>query len=94
MALVCDGFISTAAAAVAVRIAPAVKAYLVAGHCSEEPGHRVLLEAIGIRPLLQLGMRLGEGMGAVLAIPLIRSALALYAEMATFDTAGVSEATV
>jgi nicotinate-nucleotide--dimethylbenzimidazole phosphoribosyltransferase len=93
IAAVCDGFISAAAAAVAVRIAPEVKGYLLAGHRSEEPGHAVLLGEMGLRPLLDLGMRLGEGTGAVLAIPLIEAALALYREMATFDSAHVSGAT-
>jgi nicotinate-nucleotide--dimethylbenzimidazole phosphoribosyltransferase len=90
--IVCDGFISTAAAAVAYAIAPAVKDYLLAGHCSEEPGHRYLLRTIGITPLLRLNMRLGEATGAVLAMPLIESALRLYTEMATFSSAGVSGA--
>lgn len=91
-AIVCDGFISTSAAAVAYTIAPQIKDYLFAGHCSEEPGHRHLLGYLGVRPILNLGMRLGEGTGAVLAMPIIESALRLYAEMATFASAGVSEA--
>ncbi|HZP06430.1 MAG TPA: nicotinate-nucleotide--dimethylbenzimidazole phosphoribosyltransferase [Terracidiphilus sp.] len=90
IAIVCDGFISTAAAAVAYAIAPNVKDYLFAGHCSEEPGHRYLLHFIGIRPVLNLGMRLGEGTGAVLAMPVIESAVCLFTEMATFSSAGVS----
>lgn len=91
-AILCDGFISTSAAALAYAIAPQVKGYLIAGHCSEEPGHRHLLRYIGIPAILNLGMRLGEGTGAVLAMPLIESALRLYNEMATFASAGVSEA--
>ena len=90
--VVCDGFISTAAAAISCALAPHVKEYLIAGHCSEEPGHRILLRHIGILPLLRLNMRLGEGTGAALAIPIIESALRLYSEMATFASAGVSGA--
>ena len=92
VAVVVDGFISTAAAAVAFAIAPRVRGYLLAGHQSEEPGHRVLLEYIGLKPILNLKMRLGEGTGAVLAMPIIESAMCLYNEMATFASAGVSEA--
>lgn len=90
--VVADGFISTAAAAIAFAIAPQVRSYLFAGHQSEEPGHRVLLEYIGLRPILSLNMRLGEGTGAVLAMPIIESAMLLYNEMATFASAGISEA--
>lgn len=93
MIVVCDGFISTAAAALAVAIRPNVRDYLIAGHCSEEPGHRFLLRRLELRPLLRLNMRLGEGMGAVMAFPIIESALHLYFEMATFESAGVSGAT-
>lgn len=93
IAVVMDGFISTAAAAIAYALEPKVKEYLFAGHCSAEPGHRVLLDYIGLEPLLSLRMRLGEGTGAVLAMPLIESALHLYSEMATFDAAGVSTST-
>jgi nicotinate-nucleotide--dimethylbenzimidazole phosphoribosyltransferase len=92
IAVVVDGFISTAAAAVAFAIEPKVRSYLFAGHESEEPGHRVLLEYIGLRPILSLNMRLGEGTGAVLAMPIIESAMCLYNQMATFASAGVSEA--
>jgi nicotinate-nucleotide--dimethylbenzimidazole phosphoribosyltransferase len=90
--VICDGFISTAAATVACALAPHLKGYLIAGHCSEEPGHRFLLRHIGIAPLLRLNMRLGEGTGAVLAIPIVESALRLYSEMATFASAAVSGA--
>lgn len=92
IAIVVDGFISTAAAAIAYALEPKVKEYLIAGHCSAEPGHRFLLDYIGIEPMLSLQMRLGEGTGAVLAMPVIESALHLYYEMATFDSAGVSTA--
>jgi len=92
IAVVADGFISTAAAAIAFAMEPRVRGYLFAGHQSEEPGHRVLLEYIGLKPILSLNMRLGEGTGAVLAMPIIESAMCLYNEMATFASAGVSEA--
>jgi nicotinate-nucleotide--dimethylbenzimidazole phosphoribosyltransferase len=92
LAIVCDGFIATAAAAVAVGMVPEVAGSLIAGHRSEEPGHAVLLEHLALRAVLDLGMRLGEGTGAVLAMPVIASAMALYGQMATFEAAGVSEA--
>jgi nicotinate-nucleotide--dimethylbenzimidazole phosphoribosyltransferase len=90
--VVADGFISTAAAALAAAIEPNVLGYLVAGHRSEEPGHRLLLDHLRLTPVLDLGMRLGEGTGAVLAMPVLESALSLYHGMATFASAGVSEA--
>jgi nicotinate-nucleotide--dimethylbenzimidazole phosphoribosyltransferase len=93
MVVVVDGFISTAAAAVAAGMAPNVAGFLIAGHRSEEPGHQLLLEHLQLTPLLSLGMRLGEGTGAMLAIPIIESAIRLYCEMATFASAGVSGAT-
>jgi nicotinate-nucleotide--dimethylbenzimidazole phosphoribosyltransferase len=92
IAVIADGFISTSAAALAYAITPIVKEYLFAGHCSEEPGHRFLHEYIGLEPILSLDMRLGEGTGAVLAMPIIEAALRLYEEMATFSSAGVSVA--
>jgi nicotinate-nucleotide--dimethylbenzimidazole phosphoribosyltransferase len=92
IAVLADGFISTSAAALACAIAPRVKDYLFAGHRSEEPGHRFLHEYIGLEPILSLDMRLGEGTGAVLAMPVIESAVRLYEEMATFASAGVSVA--
>jgi nicotinate-nucleotide--dimethylbenzimidazole phosphoribosyltransferase len=90
MAVICDGFISTAAAAVAYATAPEVGGYLFAGHCSEEPGHRFLLDYIGLEPILRLNLRLGEGTGAVLAMPVVESSVRLFSEMATFSSAGVS----
>jgi nicotinate-nucleotide--dimethylbenzimidazole phosphoribosyltransferase len=90
--LVTDGFISTAAAALACALEPRVREYLFAGHRSEEPGHRFLLEYLQLEPILTLNMRLGEGTGAVLAMPIIESALRLYSDMATFASAGVSGA--
>jgi nicotinate-nucleotide--dimethylbenzimidazole phosphoribosyltransferase len=92
ISVVADGFISTAAAAIAFALEPQVRGYLFAGHQSEEPGHRILLEYIGLRPILSLNMRLGEGTGAVLAMPIIESAMCLYHQMATFASAGVSGA--
>jgi nicotinate-nucleotide--dimethylbenzimidazole phosphoribosyltransferase len=89
--VVLDGFIATAAAVVAARLAPAARGYLIAAHRSAEPGHVRLLEALGLAPYLELGMRLGEGTGAALGIGLVRAALACYREMATFKDAGVSE---
>jgi nicotinate-nucleotide--dimethylbenzimidazole phosphoribosyltransferase len=89
--VVLDGFIATAAALVAARLAPAARSYLIAAHRSAEPGHVRLLEALGLTPYLELGMRLGEGTGAALGIGLLRAALACYREMATFKEAGVSE---
>jgi nicotinate-nucleotide--dimethylbenzimidazole phosphoribosyltransferase len=89
--VVLDGFIATAAALVAVRLAPAARHYLIPAHRSAEPGHVRLLEALGLTPYLELGMRLGEGTGAALGIGLLRAALACYREMATFKEAGVSE---
>ncbi len=86
-----DGFISTAAAALAVALEPRIRGYLIAGHRSKEPGHRLLLEHLGLNPILDLEMRLGEGSGAVLAMPILESAIALYSQMATFTSAGVSE---
>ena len=93
LVVVLDGFISTAAAAIAVGMAPNARDYLIAGHCSEEPGHQLLLDHLNLLPVLSLGMRLGEGTGAVLAMPVIESAIALYHQMATFTSAGVSGAT-
>ncbi len=88
--VVVDGFIATAAAAVALRIAPALHDYCVFAHVSAEAPHRRWLQSLDARPLLDLGMRLGEGSGAILALPLLRAAAAILREMATFASAGVS----
>jgi len=85
-----DGFACTAAAAVLHRIAPNLIEHCIVAHCSAEPGHARLLNAIGQRPLLDLGMRLGEASGAVLALGLLRAAVACHTGMATFAEAGVS----
>ena len=87
-----DGFIVGAAALVATRIAPDLHPWLLYSHRSAEPGHRALLEALRAQALLDLGLRLGEGSGAAIAVPLLRMACALHAGMATFDEAGVSTA--
>src|SRR5207253_3963288 len=86
-----DGFISTAAALVAVAVAPGCRDYLVAGHRSQELGHAAALASLGLRPLLDLDLRLGEGTGALLALPVLRAAVAVLNEMATFAEAGVSD---
>ncbi len=85
-----DGFIATAAAALALARAPAIRPALVFAHRSAEAGHAALLDALDARPLLDLDMRLGEGTGALLAWPLVRAAAAMLRDMASFDTAGVS----
>jgi nicotinate-nucleotide--dimethylbenzimidazole phosphoribosyltransferase len=85
-----DGVISSAAALAAVRLCPAVLPYLFFSHQSSEPGHAVLLHSLGARPLLDLDLHLGEGSGAALGIAVIESAMRLYAEMATFESASVS----
>lgn len=88
--VIVDGFIATAAALVAVKDDPAIADNLIYAHVSEEPGHRLVLQALDIIPLLDLGMRLGEGTGALLAWPLVKAAAAMLNEMASFDDAGVS----
>ncbi|MGH8256104.1 MAG: nicotinate-nucleotide--dimethylbenzimidazole phosphoribosyltransferase [Steroidobacteraceae bacterium] len=90
--IVVDGFIATAAAAIAAAVAPSVREYLVAGHRSQEPGHAHLLRHLGLEPILDLEMRLGEGTGAVAAMPIVASAVHVLAEMATFESARVSRA--
>jgi nicotinate-nucleotide--dimethylbenzimidazole phosphoribosyltransferase len=89
---VADGFISSVAALVALRLCPACSPYLFPSHLSVEPGHRVALSALGLEPVLELDMRLGEGTGAALAIGLIGAACAMMSNMATFAEAGVSGA--
>jgi nicotinate-nucleotide--dimethylbenzimidazole phosphoribosyltransferase len=91
--VVVDGFISTSAAAIACALQPRVRDFLFPAHRSSEPGHEALLKFIGHEPLLDLKMRLGEGTGAALCMALIESATKLLNEMATFTSAGVSEAT-
>jgi nicotinate-nucleotide--dimethylbenzimidazole phosphoribosyltransferase len=90
--VVIDGFISGAGALIAAGFAPQVKDYLIAAHLSVELGHRLVLERLGLTPLLNLNMRLGEGTGAALGISLVEAAVKVLNEMATFADAGVSEA--
>jgi nicotinate-nucleotide--dimethylbenzimidazole phosphoribosyltransferase len=86
-----DGFISGAAALIAWTIAPTARRYFIASHRSVEPGHRIALEAMELVPLLDMGMRLGEGTGAALAMHIVEAAARCLAEMSTFAEAGVSE---
>ncbi|MGC2174857.1 MAG: nicotinate-nucleotide--dimethylbenzimidazole phosphoribosyltransferase [Acidimicrobiales bacterium] len=86
-----DGVIAVAAAVVARAFAPDVVGYLIAGHRSSEPGASVGLAHLGLTPMLDLGLRLGEGSGAALAVPLVQAAAKILREMATFDTAGVTD---
>jgi nicotinate-nucleotide--dimethylbenzimidazole phosphoribosyltransferase len=88
--VVLDGMVVSAAAAVADKLAPGAKRWWVAGHLSVEPAHLLVLEHLELEPLLNLDMRLGEGSGAVVALPLVLMAARVLAEMATFDDAGVS----
>jgi nicotinate-nucleotide--dimethylbenzimidazole phosphoribosyltransferase len=88
-AVIVDGFISTTAALVATRLCPSVAGYLVASHLSPEPGHRIALDALGLRPCLHLDMRLGEGTGALLMFPVLDAAGRIL-RMATFESAGVA----
>jgi len=87
-----DGFITAAAALAATQRAPSVAAFLIASHRSPEPGHGLVLDALGLEPLLDLGLRLGEGSGAALALPLLDASIAILRDMATFDDAGVTDA--
>ncbi len=91
MTILVDGFIVTSALLVAQALSPAVLDYCVFAHASDETGHRRMLEYLGAAPLLQLGLRLGEGTGAALALPLLRAAVAFINEMASFESAGVSD---
>ncbi len=93
IAVLVDGFICSAAALCAVRLNPACRPWLIFAHRSAEPGHLAVLEALGAVPLLDLGLRLGEGSGAALAVPLLQQACALHNEMATFAEAAVSDRT-
>jgi nicotinate-nucleotide--dimethylbenzimidazole phosphoribosyltransferase len=89
--VVVDGFIATAAAVAAERLCPGLFTHLFFGHRSSEGGHAIALEQLGVRPIMDLEMRLGEGTGAALAMSVIEAALAMFHEMATFESAGVSE---
>lgn len=89
--VVIDGFISTAGALVAHALCPKVRDYLFAGHCSEEPGHRIMLKYLELEPILDLGMRLGEGTGGALAMSVMQGAVRVFKEVLTFAEAGVSD---
>jgi nicotinate-nucleotide--dimethylbenzimidazole phosphoribosyltransferase len=90
LAILLDGFITSAAALIAARIRSAAVGSMIAATRSTEPGHALVLEALRLEPLLDLGLRLGEGTGAALALPLVRAAVAIVTDMATFGSAGVS----
>jgi nicotinate-nucleotide--dimethylbenzimidazole phosphoribosyltransferase len=90
--VVIDGFISGTAALIATGLSPQARDYLIAAHVSAESGHEMLLQFLGMKPLLNLNMRLGEGTGAVLGISLAEAATRTLSQMATFAQAGVSEA--
>jgi nicotinate-nucleotide--dimethylbenzimidazole phosphoribosyltransferase len=87
--VILDGIASNAAALVAVALAPASVGYMVAGHRSAEPGASAALEALELSPVLDMGLRLGEGTGGLLAIPLVRAAALVLRYMATFGSAGI-----
>jgi nicotinate-nucleotide--dimethylbenzimidazole phosphoribosyltransferase len=89
--VVLDGFITGAAALIAARLVPEVVGYFVASHRSPEPGHTAVLAELGLEPLLDLGLRLGEGSGAALALPLVAAARDILVDMASFDAAGVTD---
>ncbi|PRN06037.1 MULTISPECIES: nicotinate-nucleotide--dimethylbenzimidazole phosphoribosyltransferase [unclassified Pseudomonas] len=91
IAVLVDGFICSVAALAAVRLNPQCRAWLLFAHQGAEPGHKALLEALQAEPLLALGLRLGEGSGAALAVPLLRLACALHGQMATFAEAAVAD---
>lgn len=91
--VVIDGFISGAAALIAFYLEPKVKEYMIASHISQELGHRIILEHIGLKPLLDLNLRLGEGTGAALGMNIIEAAVKILTQMATFKSAKVSERT-
>ena len=90
-ALVVDGFISTAGALIARALCPTVTDYIFAGHCSAEAGHGIMLKHLGLAPILDLGMRLGEGTGAALAMGVIEGAVRMFTEVLTFEEAGVAQ---
>ncbi len=92
MPVLVDGFITTTAALVAIRLQPDALNWMLFSHRSAEAGHRMMLDALEVKPLLDLGMRLGEGSGAAVAVPLLQQACQLHAEMATFAEASISEA--
>lgn len=86
-----DGFIMTACALAAIRFCPTAKSYMVFGHCGDESGHGLLLQSLGARPLLSLGLRLGEGTGALCAYPIVESAVRMINEMNNFENANITK---
>ena len=90
--VVIDGIISTAGAAIAVLLCPAVKSFIIAGHRGVEPGHAALLDHLDLTPILDLDLALGEGTGAVLALPILEAAITTLNEMATFEDAQIARA--
>lgn len=89
--VVVDGFISTAGALIAATLCPDTTGYMFAGHCSEEPGHKLMLAHLGLQPILDLGMRLGEGTGGAMAMGVIEGALKVFKEVMTLAEAGVTK---
>ncbi|MCQ9205719.1 MAG: nicotinate-nucleotide--dimethylbenzimidazole phosphoribosyltransferase [Omnitrophica bacterium] len=89
--VVIDGFISGAAALIAYHLEPKIKNYLIAAHCSAESGHKFILEHLGLKPLFDLELRLGEGTGAALGISLVEAAIKILTQMATFENASISQ---
>ncbi|HZH35775.1 MAG TPA: nicotinate-nucleotide--dimethylbenzimidazole phosphoribosyltransferase, partial [Flavisolibacter sp.] len=91
MVILVDGFIASAALLLACAIEPGVQQNCLFAHCSDERGHRLMLDYLGARPLLQIGLRLGEGTGAALALPLVQAAVGFLNEMASFASAGIDQ---
>ncbi|MCG0276622.1 MAG: nicotinate-nucleotide--dimethylbenzimidazole phosphoribosyltransferase [Thermosediminibacteraceae bacterium] len=89
--VIIDGFISSAGALIASKIEPRSTQFMIASHLSQEPGHKIMLDLLGLEPMIFMKMRLGEGTGAVLAMNLVEAAIKIIREMATFDEAGVSK---
>ena len=86
-----DGFISTAGALIAYTLCPTVGDYIFSGHCSEEAGHRAMLKQLNLDPILDLGMRLGEGTGGALAMSIMEGAVKVFTDVLTFAEAGVAD---
>lgn len=89
-----DGFISTAGALIALKLCPTALDYMIASHLSKEPGHRLMMEALGLKPLLDLDLRLGEGSGAATAMNLVESSIRVFNDMATFESANVLDTNI
>lgn len=91
LVILVDGFIMTACALAAIQLYPAAKDYMIFTHCGDESGHKLMLDAIGAKPLLHLGLRLGEGTGALCAFPIVDSAVRMINEMNNFDNANITK---